>query len=84
MTMNERVKRLFRRYQPGDLVRAVETIVYGTGEEVAEGTTGRVQQTAVHGCAPLVTVAWLGRGGDGEPPHIAHPCSVESLEPVPS
>lgn len=44
-TMDERVARLLRQYKTGDLVRAVETVVYGTGEEVPEGTVGRVQQT---------------------------------------
>lgn len=79
--MEERVARLLRVFRPGEKVRAALTIVYGTGEEVAEGTLGYVQQTNVHGCAPLVTVAWDGRGGEGQPPHIMHPCSVESLDP---
>jgi hypothetical protein len=63
-------------------VRAAETIVYGTGEQVDEGTIGWVQKTHVHGCQPLVTVAWEGRGGAGEPPHVFHPVSVEALEPM--
>ena len=71
-----------QRFAPGERVRAVETIVYNTGEEVPEGAVGYVQQTRVQGCAPLVTVAWDGRGRAGEPPHIVEPCSVESLEPV--
>lgn len=74
--------RLLRRYRLGERVRAVETIVYGTGEEVPEGSVGFVQKTHVFGCTPLVTVAWEGRGGDGQPPHIMYPCSVENLEPV--
>jgi hypothetical protein len=81
--MDERIERLMRRYAPGDRVRAVEHIFYGTGEAVAEGTVGFVQRTNVHGCTPLVTVNWVGRGGDGQPPSILHPCSVESLEPAP-
>lgn len=80
MTMDARTMRLLRRFPAGSRVRAVETIVYGTGEEVAEGTVGHVQKTNVHGCTPLVTVAWIGRGGPGQPPHIIHACSVESLE----
>jgi hypothetical protein len=82
-SMGHRIDRLLRQYAPGDRVRAVETIIYGTGEEVAEGTVGFIQQTNVHGCTPLVTVNWVGRGGDGQPPSILHPCSVESLEPAP-
>ena len=73
-TMDERIARLLRVFKPGERVLAVETIVYGTGEEVPEGTIGVVQRTNVHGCTPLVTVAW-----EGLPP-ITHPCSVESLE----
>lgn len=73
---DERVARLLRLFRPGEAVRAVETIVYGTGEEVPEGTRGRIQRTNVHGCTPLVTVHW-----EGLPP-ILHPCSVESLDPV--
>ena len=73
--MNDRVTRLMRIYKPGERVRAVETIVYGTGEEVPEGTVGLIQRIRVHGCEPLVTVAW-----EGHP--VTHPCSVESLEPV--
>jgi hypothetical protein len=82
-TMDERIARLLRVYRPGERVRAVETIVYSTGEEIAEGTTGYVQQTNVYDCAPLVTIAWNDRGGPGEPPHVVVPCSVESLEPAP-
>lgn len=82
MDMNERVARLLEPYAAGERVRAVETLIYGTGEEVAEGTLGRVQRVNVHGCSPLVTVAWEGRGGEGQPDHILHPCSAESLEPV--
>lgn len=78
----ERIARLLRVYAPGERVRAVETIVYGTGEEVVEGSVGYIQRTNVNGCMPLVTVAWEDRGGDGEPPSILHPVSVESLEPV--
>ena len=74
--------RLLRQYRPGERVRAVETVVFGTGEEVVEGTIGHIQQTNVGGCSPLVTVAWEGRGGAGEPPAILHPVSAESLEPV--
>ena len=81
-TMDERIARLLRVFRPGERVRAVETILYGTGEEVAAGSIGYVQRTNVHGCAPLVTVAWIGRGGAGQPPHILHPCSTECLEPV--
>jgi hypothetical protein len=79
--LNERLHRLFEHYEPGEWVRAIETIVYD-GDEVAEGTIGRIQQTNVHGCMPLVTVAWEGRGGNGQPPHITLACSTESLEPV--
>ena len=76
-TMDERVARLLRQYRIGERVRAVETIIYGTGEEVPEGTVGVVRHTNVHGCTPLVTVEW-----EGLPP-IGHPVvSVESLEPV--
>jgi hypothetical protein len=82
-SMDQRIDRLLRRYAPGDRVRAVETIIYGTGEEVAEGTLGFIQQTNVHGCTPLVTVAWVGRGDDCQPPPVKHPVSVESLEPAP-
>jgi len=82
MDISDRMSRLLRQYQPGERVRAVETIVFETGEEVAEGTIGHVQQTNVNGCTPLVAVAWDGRGGAGESPHVVHPCSVESLEPV--
>lgn len=79
---NERLARLLQTFRPGERVRAVETIVLGTGEEVAEGTLGNIQQTNVHGCSPLVTVAWDGRGREGEPPSILKACSVESLEIV--
>lgn len=72
--MDERITRLLRRYRIGERVRAIETIIYGTGEEVPEGTVGRIQQTNVHGCTPLVTVAWA------EIPDITHPVSAESLE----
>jgi hypothetical protein len=75
-TADDRMARLLRQYRPGERVRAVEAIVYGTGEEVPEGATGFVQRTNVNGCAPLVTVAWEGI------PAIPHPCSVESLDPV--
>jgi hypothetical protein len=75
-TYDERMARLLRKYQLGERVRATETIVYGTGEEVPEGTIGRVQQTHVHGCTPLMTVAW-----EGIPP-VTHPVSAESLDPV--
>ena len=77
---DDRLARLLRRYQPGERVRAAENIVYGTGEEVPEGTVGRVQRVNVHGCMPLVTVAWDGHGGTGEPSHVTHPVSAESLE----
>ena len=50
-------------------------------KEAAKPQTG-AQQTNVHGCAPLVTVAWDGRGGPGQPPSILVACSVESLEIV--
>ena len=66
-TMDERVARLLRQYRIGERVRAVETIIYGTGEEVPEGTVGVVRHTNVHGCTPLVTVEW-----EGLPP-IGHP-----------
>lgn len=78
----EHVDRLLQTFRPGERVRAVETIVYGTGEEVHEGATGRIQETNVRGCAPLVTVAWKGRGGPGEPPHVTSPLTVASLEPA--
>jgi hypothetical protein len=81
--MDERIARLMHQYGPGDRVRAVEEIVYASGEEVAEGTVGTILRTGVHGCTPLVTVAWSGRGGLGEPPHILKPCSAESLAPAP-
>ena len=74
--MDERITRLLRRYRVGEHVRAIETIIYGTGEEVPEGTIGYIQQTNVHGCTPIVTVAW-------DKLQITHPCSVESLEPAP-
>jgi len=80
--MDERIKRLLQVFRPGERVRATTTIIYGTGEEIAEGTVGIIQHVGVHGCDPLVTVAWEGRGRDGQPPHITQPCSVESLEPV--
>jgi hypothetical protein len=80
--MDDRVARLLQTFRPGERVRAVETIVWGTGEEVAEGTLGNVQQTNVHDCRPLVTVAWDGRGGEGQPPSVLQSCSVESLERV--
>lgn len=79
---DEQLARLTRRYRPGEKVRAVCAIVYGTGEEVAEGTVGWVQETNVGGCAPLVTVAWDGRGREGQPPSITQPCSIENLDPV--
>jgi hypothetical protein len=61
----------------------VARIVWATtGDEVAEGTIGHVQATRVYGCTPLVTVAWDGRGGEGQPPAITDPVSVENLEPV--
>jgi hypothetical protein len=80
--MDERIARLLRQFRPGERIRATETIVYGTGEEIPEGTVGTVLRTNVHGCAPLVTVEWEGFGGPviGEPPPITHPVSVESLE----
>jgi len=76
-TMDRRVERLMRQYRPGDRVRAVEDIVYGTGEEVAEGAVGHVQETGVHGCAPLLRVSWEGA------PAVTQPVSAESLEPAP-
>ena len=75
-TMEDRVARLTRRFQVGELVLARETIVYGSGEEVPEGAVGRVQQTNVHGCSPLVTVRW------DRFPEIMQPVCVESLDPV--
>lgn len=72
-TMDARVARLLRRFRPGEHVRATVTIVYGTGEEVPEGTLGRIQRANVNGCGALVTVAWEG-------PSVEHPCSVESLD----
>lgn len=82
-TMDDRLRRLAQRFRPGERVRAVETIFFlNVNDEIAEGTVGYVQQTHVLGCAPLVTVAWDGRGRAGEPPHITEPCSVESLEPA--
>jgi hypothetical protein len=81
-TRSTRLLRLFRQYQPGEQVRAVETIIYGTGEEIPEGTVGHIQRINVFGCAPLVTVAWEGRGRTGQPPSILEPCSTESLELV--
>jgi hypothetical protein len=47
-----RVASLLRQYWPGEQVRAVATIVFETGEQVPEGTIGRVQQTNVLGCSP--------------------------------
>ena len=79
---DEQLARLTRRYRPGEKVRAACAIIYGTGEEVAEGTEGYVQQVNVNGCEPLVTVAWEDRGGEGQPEHILHPCSIEHLDPV--
>lgn len=76
MPMDEQIARLLRVYRPGDLVRARVTIIYGTGEEVPEGTVGHVQQINVHGCTPLVTVAWEGLLA------ITRPVSVDSLEVV--
>ena len=35
--MDERIARLLRPYRIGERVRAIETIVYGTGEEIPEG-----------------------------------------------
>ncbi len=78
----DRFARLLREFQPGQRVRAIETIIYGTGQEIPEGTIGHIQRTNVHGCTPLVTVAWECRGRSGEPSPILHPCSVESLELV--
>ena len=75
-SMNDRIGRPLRPFHLGQRVRAVETIIYGTGEEVPEGTIGYIQQTNVHGCTPIVTVAW-------DKLQITHPCSVESLEPAP-
>jgi len=75
-TMDERIARLLRTFHPGERIRASETIVYGTGEEVPEGTFGRIQRTNVYGCLPLVTVAWDGI-------NVLHPVSAESLEPAP-
>lgn len=83
MTETLRVERLMRRYATGDRVRAVETLVYASGEVVVEGTVGRVQQVGVHGCTPLVTVAWDDRGEGRPQPHITEPCSTENLEPFP-
>ena len=80
MSMSTRIARLMTKYLPGDKVKAIENIFYGTGEEVVEGTTGRVQKVNVHGCTPLVTVAWDDRGNEGQLPHITHACSVESIE----
>ena len=71
-SMNDRIDRLLRPFHLGQRVRAVETIIYGTGEEVPEGAIGYIRQINVHGCTPLVTVTWS-----------RHPCSVESLEPAP-
>jgi hypothetical protein len=78
--VSEHTERLMARYKTGERVRATARIVFDAGEEVAEGTVGWVQDVNVNGCAPLVTVAWDGRGGTGEPPSITAPCSVESLE----
>jgi len=82
--MDERIKRLMQRFAPGERVRAVETILYGTGEEVPEGTIGHVQQINVNGCAPLVMVAWIDPADprDRSLLRVMQPCSVESLEPV--
>jgi hypothetical protein len=55
VTVDDRFARLLRKYQPGERVRAAALIVYGTGEEIPEGTVGRIQQINVHGCSPLVT-----------------------------
>jgi len=79
-TMDEMVARLTRPYRPGDRVRAIETIIY-VDDEIAEGTAGTVQQTNACGCTALVTVAWDGRGGPGQLPHVVHLCSKDSLEP---
>jgi hypothetical protein len=73
-TMDDRITRLLQQFQPGERVRTAKTIIYGTGEEVPEGTCGVIQQTRVHRCTPLVTVAW-----EGIPP-VTHPVSVESLD----
>ena len=75
-SMDERVARLTRTFHVGERVRASETIVYGSGEEIPEGALGTVQKTYVHGCSPLVTVAWDGMLA------IVHPVCVESLDPV--
>lgn len=75
LSMDDRVARLLRQFRVGERVRAVEALVYGTGEEVPEGTRGTVQQTNVHGCTPLVRVAW------DDLPAVTQACSVESLDP---
>ena len=77
-TVDERVARLLRKFQVGEYVRATETLIYGTGEEVPEGTKGYVQEVNVNGCTPLVRVAWQGL------PDVVQPCSVESIDPEPS
>lgn len=77
-TMDKRIARLLRQYHVGDRVRAVETIVYGTGEEIPEGSVGYVHKTNVHDCSPLVLVTW-----NSPLPPIPHPVSAESLEPSP-
>lgn len=72
----ERIARLMERYDVGERVRAVETIVYVTsGSEVPEGTMGHVQRTKIGGCDPLVSIAWQGGYG-------VEITSVESVEPV--
>lgn len=71
-----RIMRLMERYDVGERVRAVETIVYASSQsEIPEGTLGHVRRIKVAGCDPLVSVAWLGYDG-------VEITSAESLEPV--
>jgi hypothetical protein len=72
--VDERIERSLQRFRIGEQVRTVETIIYGIGEEVPEGTVGHIQQIDVYQCTSLVMVQWEGL------PSILYPCSVERLE----
>ena len=71
--------RLLRQYRPGERVRAIETIVYGTGEAWLEGPTMiavvpspppmALMQVDVESIDPLVLESVFQEPGRNEPCH---------------
>jgi hypothetical protein len=54
--LDQELERLMRSFPVGARVCAAMDIYFGTGEEVLEGTGGKVVANNVHGCGPLVRV----------------------------